>query len=263
MSAEENIGLVKSKQRKLMFMHIAKTAGTSVNSYFGDQYPAELTATHVESNTLFRSDPEWVNTLQFISGHIVFSEFEQRLDLSEFFKVTLVREPFAHLRSHLAWIRHLTAPELEQHLKTYPEYIQKLAAKLRDTDFRDPLMLSRLVDSLHGLELHLLDNCQTRYFAAPVQNSCVADEDFDRASKTLHRFDFIGMTEKTSDFLSEVSGIMGFGKPVPRARGNVARSYFELDISSRQVREILRPLVRFDSKIYEKVVNMRSNPTRH
>lgn len=257
----ETIELSKLKQPKLMFMHIAKTAGTSVNSYFSAQYPAELTATHVESNPLFRKDPKWAHELEFISGHIVFSEFEQRLDLSEFFKVTLVREPFAHLRSHLAWIRHLTAPELEQHLKSYPEYIQKLAAKLRDTDFHDPSMLSRLVESLHGLELHLLDNCQTRYFSAPIQNSRVGQEDFDRATETLHQFDFVGITEDTDIFLSEVSRILGFEKPLPKARGNVAQSYFELDITSRRVKDILWPLVRFDSKIYKNVVKMRSNPT--
>jgi hypothetical protein len=245
-----------------MFMHIAKTAGTSVNGYFGSQYPAELTATHVESNALFRTDPEWVNSLQYISGHIVFSEFEQRLNLSEFFKVTLVREPFAHLRSHLAWIRHLTAPELDQHLKTYPEYIQKLAAKLRDTDFSDPTMLSLLVDSLHGLELHLLDNCQTRYFSAPIHNDRVNQDDFDRAAETLDRFDLIGTTEETNSFLAEAARIMGFDKPLPNSRGNVAESYFGLDINSHRVREILWPLLRFDSKIYQKVLKIGSNRAR-
>lgn len=257
----ESIELSKMKQPKLMFMHIAKTAGTSVNGYFIAQYPAGLTATHVESNPRFREDPEWVQELKFISGHIVFSEFEQRLDLSEFFKVTLVREPFAHLRSHLAWIRHLTAPELQEHLKSYPDYIQKLAVKLQDTDFGDLSMLRRLVESLHGLELNLLDNCQTRYFAAPISNNRVGPDDLDRASKTLHRFDFIGTTEETDFFLSEVSRIMEFENPPPEARNNVAQSYFGLDIDSRRVRDILRPLVRFDSKVYEIVVKMRSNPT--
>lgn len=246
-----------------MFMHIAKTAGTSVNSYFSGQYPAELTATHVESNALFRTDPEWLNSLRFVSGHIVFSEFEQRLDLSEFFKVTLVREPFAHLRSHLAWIRHLTAPELDQHLRSYPEYIQLLAVKLRDTDFHDTSMLARLVESLHGLELHLLDNCQTRYFSAPIEGSRVDRGDCCRALQTLPRFDLVGTTEETNSFLSEAARMMGFENSIPSSRGNVAGSYYGLDINSAPVREILWPLVRFDSKIYQEVLNMRPNGARH
>ncbi|NNJ78438.1 MAG: hypothetical protein HKP19_04185 [Xanthomonadales bacterium] len=253
---------VEVHKPQLVFMHIAKTAGTRVNAYFDAQFPDGETATHVESNPLWRSEPNWGATLKFVSGHIVFSEFDERLDLSKCVFVTLVREPYAHLRSHFAWIRHLTAPELEAHLRTYPQYIQNLAVKLRDTDFTSSENLFRLVSSLEGLELHLLENCQTRYFAAPLEQSRVDEHAYSAAKQRLGRVDVLGLTEETDWFLSKVATRMGFDPPETGKKHNISNSYYGLDITGEECRSVLLPLIEYDLKLYRTAKEITSSAPR-
>lgn len=235
---------------KLLFMHIAKTAGTSVNNYFASQYPQELVATHVESDLRWRDDREYVSRLEFMSGHIGLAQFQRKLDLADYYKVTLLREPFAHLRSHLAWIRRLSDPGETARLERHPAYVRELSGTLRNLDLSDAAALGGFVESLDGEALQLLDNCQTRYLSQVASGKSVEAEDYRVAEKSLERFEKVGVTESVDGFLRAIARELQFEKPYdPRPR-NVSRSHYGLDIRRREVRECVYPLVRFDLRLY-------------
>ena len=50
--------LAKVDQPKLLFMHIAKAAGSTVNSFFARHYLENQYAIHIESNQKWRSSPD-------------------------------------------------------------------------------------------------------------------------------------------------------------------------------------------------------------
>ena len=215
-------------RRKLLFMHIAKTAGTSVNSHFGSQYPPDLVAKHVESNRSWLEQSASAKKMGYVSGHLSFDQFAERLDLSEYVKVTLVREPFSHLRSHLAWIKHLSEPENAEWLDKHPEFVKPLSKKLWKTDFTSPAELAEFVRSLQGQEFQLLDNCQTRYFARNPERK-LEIRDFHTALETLKQFDLIGLTHQTRQFIDRVSELMNIERPEVEVRHRVSHSYYALD----------------------------------
>lgn len=236
---------------RLLFMHIAKTAGTSVNRYFARHYPQDLAATHVESDIRWNQDPEFARSLEFVSGHIRLAQFEQMLDLADYYKVTVLREPYAHLRSHIAWIKHLSEPSEAARLEKHPPYIRALSASLWDLDLSDSQRLSQFVESLSGDALQLLDNCQTRYFSQPKPTQRLAEHDFLVAKQALGRFDKVGLTESLQPFLAEVARDLQLDLPQESVRENVTKTYYQLDTERPEIREAVRPLIQFDARLYQ------------
>ncbi|RKZ05786.1 hypothetical protein DRQ25_15365, partial [Candidatus Fermentibacteria bacterium] len=64
--------------RKLLFMHIAKAAGSTVNAYFAKHYSEDQYAIHIESNKKWQSNPDELNALRFLSGHISLPMLSQK-----------------------------------------------------------------------------------------------------------------------------------------------------------------------------------------
>jgi hypothetical protein len=251
---ELEIAIISEFSRpKLLFMHIAKTAGTTVNSHFQSQYATQLTAVHVESNRAWHEDSGYAKQLEFVSGHISYPHFASKLDLSCYYKTTLLREPYSHLQSHLAWIKHLSEPSEARKLSLYPEFVGELSAKLWHCDLSLTRDIEWFVNSLHGEELVLLDNCQTRYFVRPERGLWVTQENTLNALEALTSFDNIGLTELTDQFLELVSRDMNFTRPIRQVNRNVSRTYYGLEIEQPEVREILRVLVQHDKQLYEKI----------
>jgi hypothetical protein len=154
--------LVHHKQPRLLFMHIPKAAGSTVNRFLASHYPDSHHAVHIESNPDWQSDLDRIRTLNFISGHVPLPVLARNLNLNEYFKVTVVREPFAQLVSHLAWVRRLSDPGEEQRLSRHPRYIQEFARKLKMTDLSQPAAISALIARFEDIERRLVENCHVR-----------------------------------------------------------------------------------------------------
>jgi hypothetical protein len=167
--------LIKYDQPKLLFMHIAKAAGSTVNSFFASHYPNDQYAVHIESNEKWHSSPNDLKKLRFMSGHIHLYALKKKLDLEDYYKVTVIREPYAQLFSHLSWIRRLSDSGEEQRFKQHDSYIQKFSSKLAKVDFTNPKLLKNVMGSLEDLEMRLVDNCQVRYFTWVPPETAVSD----------------------------------------------------------------------------------------
>ena len=94
----------------VFFMHIAKTAGSYLNAVLTDALGETQVATHVEHRLGGAADlaEMLANGRRVISGHVMNCLWEQITAGSPqtFRKVSIVREPIAHLASHLLWLDH-------------------------------------------------------------------------------------------------------------------------------------------------------------
>jgi hypothetical protein len=198
-----------------------------------------------------QSEPDELKKLNFLSGHISLFDLDTKLDLDDYYKVTVVREPYAHLRSHLSWINRLALPGEEQRFKQHEAYIQAFARKLSKVDFACPDELKTLVESLEDLEMRLVDNCQVRYFTRVPAGQPVCDVDAREAIKASIAFDQIGTAESLGEFLKKVADEMLWPEPEYLVRENVNQGFYGLDLSNKCTRAALEPLVKHDLTLYE------------
>lgn len=237
--------------RRVFYMHVAKTAGSSVNAFFADRLGAQNCALHVESDPRWRTS-EGLATLArlpFLSGHIRLREIRQKLPHAEYALVTTLREPLSHLMSHIAWIRSLSEPEARQRLLRHPEYVQRLSALMTELPLDRPEGLETLQQRMEPEARALLDNCQTRYLAAGTCGHGVQASDLASAIKGLHAFLVVGMADELDSFLAACAGQIGAAGPVAAPTENVAARHYGISAGTPGWAEAAEPLIRFDRQL--------------
>jgi hypothetical protein len=249
------ISLRENLKPKLMFMHIAKTAGSSVNTYFSSHYAKDRYSVHVESNEKWRKNRNWAQNLGFVSGHFNLPHFKRVLNPKGYYKVTVVREPHAHLISHLAWIRKLADQAEKARFAQHPVFVQHFARKLAKTDLSKPEEIIRLIASLEDKEKQLVDNCQVRYFTQIAVGEDVCAKDAQSAIEASAEFDLIGTTDNIDQFLNNVAERMEWKPPKVEVRENVSVNFYGLNISDERIRAALKPLLRYDLELYQYIVD--------
>lgn len=234
------------RPRRLFFMHIAKTAGSSVNALARRYFSPELCVTHVESYHL-RPGMN-VRDLQdklFVSGHVTVQvALSRRYIGNDFSTFTLLREPLGHLRSHIAWVKRLGLPEHAQECGLHPVYIQDMARRL------NAMSLEEFIASMGELEHNLFDNAQTRYLANAFSRT-LDDGHLELALNALRGFDLVGINEEFDRSMRVLARFMSWEDPgaVPRENTAVRKwSWRELGIDPGH--PALRRLVRHDEVLY-------------
>jgi hypothetical protein len=237
---------------RLLFMHIAKTAGTSVNRFLSDNAGTAHCAFHLEIDPRWRS-PEGraqLATVPVISGHITYPAFKRRLDCADYVKATILRTPLEHLISHLAFIRHLMEPSEKQRLAGHSPSIQSFAAKLVATDFGKAESVRALVDNLIADELVLVDNLQVRYLSSVAPGARVQRAQLDEARHALNEFDIVGFTDQLERFLGDIAAWREWPQPTTIPRENQQAKRYGLDTDDPAIVAAFQPLVQYDEKLY-------------
>lgn len=147
--------------KKIFFIHVGKTAGTSFNSFLKNNLKGE---DHCERylipGTNQFSNPDHLQTLDFISGHLKLSVFqENNFSKNEYFILAFLRDPISQLISHINWVMHIhdISPAF---FKAHPQHIQNISLELRNADLYNPDIFIEKADKFAGL----FKNNQSRYF---------------------------------------------------------------------------------------------------
>lgn len=238
---------------QIFFMHIAKSGGSAVNRMFAHQFARQASQEHIESTAMWREDPTALENFDFLSGHLGLNALDQRLDLSRFHLVTVVRDPLDQLISHFAWIRRLASPGEESRFANHPPYVQSFANKLASHDLGSPRELGQLIGALEGHERGLVDNYQVRHFA-PIRSPWVGPDDLRAARQALDRFRHIGVASDLDTFFKCIAEDMQWTPMPPTERVNVTSEFFGMDRNNPGLAEVLWPLMRFDQGLYDHIL---------
>ncbi len=249
-------------QPRLLYMHVPKAAGSTVNAFLQNHFRRSKCAIHIETDPRWHSDINQIRDMDFVSGHVTLPALAARLNLDDYYVVTAVRNPFFQVVSHLAWIRKLAEKSEAQRFQRHPEYVQQLALKLKATDLSRPRSLRRLIASLNQSETRLLDNCQLRYFVKMDAGELVTGDHVAQAQDSSQIFDRIGTTEHIGEFLQGVAEDLGWARPGRLVTQNVAQSYFGLDARKARLRKALEPLVRHDLELVRFIRKARDRSGR-
>jgi hypothetical protein len=243
---------VDQSTKQLLYVHVAKTAGTSLNNFIASHFAAGDFTVHLENV------PEWkksrsIARQRFVSGHLRYEELKKHLDTGPFVKVVTFRPPIEQVISHLAWVRHFSDPGFEAELDRHPEYIRLLSQKLVEIDLSSPARISHLIENLNDRELALLDNSQTRYLCGEGLGRLVTENDLASARENLKEFDAIGTTEDLGKLIARICSLMGWELPGSEPRDNVQSEKYGLDSTNPEIGSALQPLIAHDRALYKHV----------
>jgi len=235
----------------IFFLHIPKTAGNALNDYCVDWFGAERTLVHVEMVTgaAINEDMEraqnWTE-YDFVSGHLSVSRMHQLLDVRDWTTVTLVREPFQQVLSHLTMLRGLGHPARSEALGDHPMELQEVAFGLRAYDLRSPRDLRSVIYWLETIGFDYLHDCQTLYLDDESR-------DVERALANLAEFDVVGLSEDPGRVVEALAerGYRGRNDPGHIKHINVQTSVPRYACDDPDLRHALYPLVRRDLLLYE------------
>ncbi|MBE0582544.1 MAG: hypothetical protein IH612_02140 [Desulfofustis sp.] len=241
--------------RPIFFMHIPKTAGTSFNAFARQCFAGDEYFTHIE-----RLPPQQRRQVlpraRYLSGHLPWREIVEILEPGHYDLYAILREPVAHLHSHLNYVRlvHSDA-EHEQHFPyRHNETIRALGGRLATVDFQDEEQIRRFVAELSGYQLDFFDNVQTRYFL-DHRPERVTEMDYLQAVQAIERFTAIGLTEHYDRFRDRFCRNLGLPAQQQTLRSNRSQRYRLFDFDNPVTRKIIDPLVCFDRRLYDLIAD--------
>lgn len=194
---------------KVIFLHIAKTGGTSIVEFFRSQLPADSVLSHGEFYTITDNPPlplTIVENKQFISGHFGYDYIKDYLE--DTYTFTLLRDPVRRVLSFYKFCMHEGMQERYD-----------VARAARD------LSLADFLSSTLPEVCEILDNQQTWQLASMYRTVDRRSDQFssdaevlDLAKSHLEELSFVGFTEAFEESFRRISLDVGWQPPhnVPR-----------------------------------------------
>jgi hypothetical protein len=240
--------------KKVVFMHIAKTAGSAINDIFEHALGTDKFIAHAE-----RKLDDLQNTfsnVDFLSGHIYYTNLKSLLD-NDVYLFTIIREPISHLASHILWLDHYNLPEKKRECNMLNKSTQEVVYQIKNTNLNDYREIDYFLVHIKDFGIRLLDNCQTRYFIGTTE--LITMKDIDIAIKASQRFNKIIFQDNLIEGINSVVKDLSledklvnydFSKKV-----NEAKSSRKIDTSRPIIRDVLKRRVSVDNRLYNMIKN--------
>lgn len=235
------------KGRKIFFIHIPKAAGSSVNDCVCSAIDGAY-YTHIEG---LRDRWDDIKEAKFLSGHIRYYEYEKDFSKSDYIVFAFFREPFAHVKSHMNWVKRLSEPELIEKRESHPDIVKNISDDLASFEFTDIKALKLYVKNIKPVAYGLFDNCQVRFLSDVNSNERVTQRHLDQAIKNLQHLHYIGISEYSKESQNQLMSLVGLNRGKPEAKVNINFYDYGLNLNETEVIDALEPLVKYDLKLYE------------
>lgn len=243
-----------TKKDKIFFMHIPKTAGSSLNKMLASNFKKRNTQFHIETDRRNNYKNIDLTNLEMISGHIPLYDIINNLNLNNFLRITVLRNPYEQLISHINWLRFVGSKPNGKFFKAHTEPIREIALKIKEISFTNTIEVEQFITQMPPIGNRLFNNYQTRFLLnkkKPTIDKGSAQE----AIKTLHYFDLIGTVENLDIFMKKIQGKMNWGKDKKIIKSNALNNKYKLDKNSEKLKNILNPLFQEDQIIYDYVLS--------
>jgi hypothetical protein len=233
--------------RPFFFLHIRKTAGTSLRGLLANRFPANSILFQAHSV----SGPQQPGDALFATGHVGF-DYAQRFRVAPK-TFTVMREPISLALSGYYFFQ-----------KHDEQFFRVLESALNATEYqsrrhfyhraRHLSMLQFLVEE-ESLARAWLSNIQTRQLAG-ISCAGLADDDprlIETALDHLGEIDLVGIVERLDDTLPLLAQMMDWGRLGPLQHLNITDRSETADVDPRCV-EILRSWNLLDLRLYEEAL---------
>lgn len=226
---------------KVIFIHIAKTGGTSIAEYFEQLLPPELTMSHGAFD--ISVDPplsaEIVRGKQFISGHFGFDHVKDYLE--DAYSFTILRDPLSRVMSFYRFCMH------EDMQRQYA-----VARAARDLSIND-FLRSQLPQVCE-----MLDNQQTWQIASMYRtqdrkNPNLSDEAelLALAKSNLAKLSYVGFTEAFKKSFKRIVADVGVEPPKKVPSKLRTQNPISPEEISPEVLEDLKGRLKLDYALYD------------
>ena len=222
----------------LAFIHIPKTAGSSVNSSLAAALGFGLS--HVEAH-IDKSDFEKViSNCNWISGHVTRSKFADKLkNVRKVNYITFMRSPIEQLISHVKW-QFAIFDKGREFFLSHPMINQIIALETMNVNYDKPSEVIDLLRKYNGLFL----NYQSRFIANGINNNLCTEV----LEEICSFFSLIGTTENLYPLLS---GYLGTEIPEVKENEN-KQTYFNEDVfTDNEVESFINEHNSLDIQIYK------------
>lgn len=240
-------------KKKIFFLHIPKTAGSSLNQMLSEHFKKKKTKLHIESDRKNNYNAVNPQKLDFISGHIRLHDVINQFSLNNFLRVTILRNPYDQLISHINWLRFIGTNPDGKFFKAHSKPIQELSLQTKQYNFEETDEVERFVKEMPPLGHRLFNNCQTRFLLNKKNPEAISGESAKEAIETLHYFDIIGTVEQLDLFMQKVYQKMDWGKPKKILKTNELNNKYKLQRDSDDLKKVLAPLLTEDQVLYDHI----------
>ena len=249
--------------RPIIFMHIAKTAGSYVNQAFEAALGSAQTLLHAE--TRFGEEGglngAFARGVRYFSGHIYLGGWQTRLrgfDGDPMF-LTTIRPPIDHIASHLQWLDHYTRSDQRARYEALSDGLKRLVDKVGYADFDDAGDLDHLLTNLDPTGMQMLDNCQSRYFLCGPVGPLMPYDPLTLAHRkalrrALNTFDLIMRQDQLELGLRAASALTDVALSPPATRVNAAKSPRRIDLNNQTIRGVLAKRSQVDLWLWRTVL---------
>lgn len=233
--------------KKILFLHIPKTAGSSFNAIFRKAVPEGRHFEHLEGHgeRLRRICEDGLP--YFVSGHLTFDAMRTYIERQDVYSITILREPLDQLLSHLKWVKYVGSPEYPRP-QSVPPPILELARRLFETPLRDIAAVERLIDSPTGRQL--FDNLHVRYMTNARMDR--VDESHLRAAlDNVGKLSFVFVVKDMDVALGQLR------RHIPQLTSigieNTARISETVEVADGKIHQFYRSVITHDQTLYQAV----------
>ena len=245
----------------IVFMHIAKTAGSYLNAVFASALGKERCIFHAEASVgLQRNLAANLNDgVRLFSGHIYLGQWKsmfQDIGISPIW-MTALRDPVEHISSHILWLDHYNQAQFQSEYRALSLPLRRLVDQIGATDLSHPGQLDFLLTNLSPVGVQHLDNCQSRYFICqgndPKKFTPLTLADAPDLRNSLAFFDLVFRQDRLGSDVQSAAALTKLPLRPLEGRINGARASRRIDIENPIIRNVLGKRVLLDQWLWRVV----------